>query len=141
MELEPAAVESILARWPVARLVTLGRGGKPEPVPIVFAHVAGALWSPIDGKPKRAGAELARVRNLARDARVAVLLDRYDDDWSQLWWLRIEGRASLEPAAAHADVAAALRAKYRQYERVALFAGEPRLIRVAIERVASWRAS
>ena len=140
MELEPAQVESILARWSVARLVTLGRGGKPEPVPIVFVHVAGALWSPLDGKPKRGG-ELARVRNLAADARVAVLLDHYEDDWSKLWWLRLEGRGSVQPAAAHADAVDALREKYRQYERVALFAGEPRLIRVAIERTTSWRST
>lgn len=140
MELEPASVESILARWPVARLVTLGRGGKPEPVPIVFAYVAGALFSPLDGKPKRGG-ELARVRNLARDARVAVLLDHYDDDWSKLWWLRVEGRAAVVPAAEHADAVAALRAKYPQYEHVALFAGEPRLIRIAVARVTSWRSA
>jgi PPOX class probable F420-dependent enzyme len=140
MELEHAEVESILARWAVARLVTLGASGAPEPVPIVFAYVGGALFSPIDGKPKRGG-ELARVRNLARDPRVAVLLDHYEDDWSKLWWLRLEGRASLEPAAAHADAVAALRAKYRQYERVALFAGEPRLIRVAVERTTSWRSA
>ena len=140
MELEPAEVDSILARWPVARLVTLGRGGKPEPLPIVFAFVAGALWSPLDGKPKRGG-ELARVRTLAADARVALLLDHYEDDWSKLWWLRVEGRAALVPAAGHPEVAAALRAKYPQYERVALFAGEPRLIRVAAERITSWRAA
>jgi PPOX class probable F420-dependent enzyme len=140
MELEPAAIEAILARWPVARLVTLGRGGKPEPVPIVFAHVAGALFSPLDGKPKRGG-ELARVRNLARDARAAVMLDHYEDDWSTLWWLRVEGRGEVLPADAHAEAVAALRAKYPQYERVALFAGEPRLIRIAIERITSWAAS
>jgi PPOX class probable F420-dependent enzyme len=140
MELEPASIDSILARWPVARLVTLGRGGKPEPVPVVFASVAGALWSPLDGKPKRAG-ELARVRNLAADPRVAVLLDHYDDDWSRLWWLRVEGRAEVVAAAAHPDAVAALRAKYPQYGRVALFAGEPRLIRIAVGRVTSWRAA
>jgi PPOX class probable F420-dependent enzyme len=140
MELEPAQVESILARWPVARLVTLGRGGKPEPVPIVFARAAGALWSPLDGKPKRGG-ELARVRNLAADARVAVLIDHYEDDWTKLWWLRLEGRGSVQPAAEHADAVSALREKYRQYERVALFVGEPRLIRVVVERTTSWRAA
>ena len=140
MELERASIDSILARWPVARLVPLGRGGKPEPVPIVFAFVAGALWSPLDGKPKRGG-ELARVRNLAGDARVAVLLDHYEDDWSRLWWLRVEGRAAVVAAGEHPDAVAALRAKYRQYEHVALFAGEPRLIRVAVERITSWRAT
>jgi PPOX class probable F420-dependent enzyme len=124
----------------VARLVTLGRGGKPEPVPIVFAFVTGALWSPLDGKPKRGG-ELARVRNLEADARVAVLLDHYEDDWSKLWWLRVEGGATVVAAGEHPDAVAALRAKYPQYEHVALFAGEPRLIRVTAERITSWRAA
>jgi hypothetical protein len=47
-------------------------------VPIVFARAGGALWSPIDGKLK-AGGGLARVRNIERDPRVALLLDHYAD--------------------------------------------------------------
>lgn len=134
------AVERILARWVVARLVTLGRGGKPEPVPVVFAPAAGALYSPLDGKPKRGG-ELARVRNLARDARVALLLDHYEDDWSKLWWLRLEGRAEVVPAERHPEGVAALRQKYPQYASLPLFSGEPRLIRIEVERMLGWRAS
>ena len=52
MELPPNAIEAILERWPVAALSTSGDRG-PHAVPIVFARAAGALWSPIDGKPKR----------------------------------------------------------------------------------------
>ena len=140
MQLEPEAIDALLARWPVARLVTLGPEGRPAPLPIVFARAGSDLYSPIDGKPKRA-TELARERNLRADPRVALLLDHYEDDWERLWWLRVEGRATLVPAAEHPRALDALRAKYPQYASVPLTSGEPRLLRIAIERVSSWRAS
>jgi PPOX class probable F420-dependent enzyme len=145
VDLTDAEVDAILERWPVARLATLADDGRPELVPIVFARSNGALWSALDGKPKR-GRELARVRNLRRDSRVCLLLDHYDPDWRALWWLRLDARAEVvdakeqRPEVAHA--VAALRAKYPQYASgVALFSGEPTLLRFAIERRVSWRAS
>ena len=142
MKLEAAEIERILARWPVARLATLAADGRSELVPIVFAWSGGALWSPIDGKPKR-GAELARVRNLRADPRVCVLLDRWDADWAKLWWLRLDGRAELVAAGSAEAAVAALRAKYPRYRSGAtpLFSGEPTLIRIAVERRIGWRAS
>jgi PPOX class probable F420-dependent enzyme len=144
VKLERAAIERILATWPVARLATLAADGCAELVPIVFAQSGGALWSPIDGKPKR-GVELARVRNLRRDARVCLLLDHYDPDWAKLWWLRVDGRAEVvSGVGAEAQAAAgALRAKYPAYASgvTPLFAGEPTLIRIAIEKRTGWRAS
>lgn len=144
MKLEAAEVERILARWPVARLGTLAADGRAELVPIVFAWSGGALWSPIDGKPKR-GTELARVRNLRADPRACVLLDRWDADWEKLWWLRLDGLARLVAARGlEADAAAeALRAKYPRYRSgaTALFAGEPTLVRFDVERRIGWRAS
>ena len=146
MQLEPEAIDALLARWPVARLVTLGPEGRPAPLPIVFARSGANLFSPIDGKPKR-GTELARERNLRADPRVALLLDHYEDDWRCLWWVAISGQARVvSPADPSLDrgVAAALgalRAKYPQYASVPLTSGEPRLLRISIERVSSWRAS
>jgi len=140
MQIEPDAIDALLSRWPIARLVTLDRAGRPAPLPIVFARVGGLLFSPIDGKPKRAG-PLARERNLETDPRVAVLLDHYDDDWDLLWWLRIEGRGDVVEAGAHAGALDALRAKYPQYARVPITHCEPRLLRIAVERITSWRAS
>jgi len=142
MPLAAAAIERILDAWPVARLATLGATGAPHQVPIVFARVAGRLWSPIDGKPKR-GSPLARVVNLRRDPRVSLLLDHWDDDWTQLWWLRIEGRARVV-SAADADLPAiegALRAKYPQYGRVPVFADPPTALEIECLRLASWSAA
>jgi PPOX class probable F420-dependent enzyme len=139
-------VERLLETWPVARFATRRPDGAPHLVPIVFAQHAGALWTPIDAKPKRSG-ELARVRNLRADPRVAVLLDRYAADWSRLWWIRLEGRAALRALGPDAPddapepgAAGALRAKYPQYRETPLFRGEPVLIRIEVERLASWCA-
>jgi PPOX class probable F420-dependent enzyme len=97
------------------------------------------IWSPIDEKPKHASdpRELARIRDIGRDPRVTVLVDRWSEDWSELTWLRIEGQAGLvdsDPA-----VVAALRAKYPQYADHDL---ESRpMIRIAIEGSRSWFAA
>ena len=130
-----AEIERLLDAAPVARLATVAPDGRPHLVPIVFARSGGALWSPIDGKPKRGG-PLARQRNVEHEPRVAVLVDHYDADWRALWWIRVDGRASL----VHGDAAAeaALRAKYPQYRDVALYAAERLLIRIEPTGTATW---
>jgi PPOX class probable F420-dependent enzyme len=146
MELPPDIVERLLERWPVARLATVGRVGRPHLVPIVFARYAGSLWSPVDGKTKAAG-ELARVRNVRSRPEVGLILDHYEADWRRLWWVRVDGRAAViearDPAADPElmAVADALRVKYPQYADVPLFRREPILLRIAVERVGSWCAS
>ena len=127
-----------------AVLATIAPDGHPRLVPICFV-VTGEppiLYTPIDDKPKRTDdpLALARVRDIAADPRVTVLVDRWDEDWTRLAWLRAEGRATLlEPDAApteHGTVVAALRAKYTQYESHGL-EGRP-VIRVTLERVVGW---
>jgi PPOX class probable F420-dependent enzyme len=138
MTLRPDEIEGLLRSWPVARLATVAPGGRPHAVPIVFAWHAGALWSPVDGKPKRGG-RLARLRNVESEPRVAVLLDHYAADWRRLWWIRVDGRAALVAGDEAAE--AALREKYPQYQGgVPLHAGPPLLIRVEPERTTSWCA-
>ncbi len=126
-----------------AVLATIAPNGHPRLVPICFV-VAGEppiLYTPIDDKPKRNDdpLALARVRDIQADPRVTVLVDRWDEDWTQLAWLRCEGRASLlEPGATqeHSAAVAALRAKYPQYATHRL--EQHPLIRVTIDRVIDW---
>ncbi len=157
MELPVETIDHLLERWPVARLATLDRTGHPAQVPIVFVAHAGVLWSPVDGKPKRS-ASLARLHNVERDSRVSVILDHYDGDWTRLWWLSLHGIAEVV-ACRHPEadpvlgpVVAALRSKYPQYRSpgarngraraaVALFRGDPTLLRIAVKDHASWCAS
>jgi PPOX class probable F420-dependent enzyme len=142
VRLAEEAVARALERWPVARLALRGEDGAPRQLPIVFVHRDGALWSPVDGKPKR-GREPARLRLVAAEPRVSVLLDHYADDWTRLWWIEVQGRAAVVRAEdeydpAIAPVAAALRAKYPQYGTTPLFAGPPTLLRIDIAHVRSW---
>jgi PPOX class probable F420-dependent enzyme len=145
MELDPQAIDAILDRWPIAALATAGDRG-PHTVPIVFARAAGALWSPIDGKPKRSG-ELARIRHIRRDPRASLLFSNYDEDWTLLWWLRVDGEAEARRAPAagwpadEADALAALRRKYPQYARVPLLGPDALLLRIGVTRQRSWCAS
>jgi len=145
VELPRALVDQLLERWPVARLASAGADGRPTALPIVFARVGGYLWSPIDGKPKRAG-EPARVRRVAENPRVELLLDMYDDDWSRLWWLRVAGNARVvRPPQPERDpdvapVLAALRAKYPHYAALPVLRDPPTLLAVRPTRIRSWCA-
>lgn len=136
-QLDDARIEQVLDTWPVARLATLAPDGRAHLVPIVFARAGGALWSPIDGKPKSTAA-VARLRNLARDPRATLLLDHYDPDWTRLWWLRLDATAAI--VAGHAEAERALRTKYPQYRETPLFRGDPTLIRLTPVEVRSWAA-
>ena len=128
-----------------AVLATIAPDGHPRLVPICFV-VTGKpplLYTPIDDKPKHTDdpLALARVRDIQGDPRVTVLVDRWNEDWTRLAWLRAEGRAMLvdsELGADHAAAVAALRATYAQYATHALDARP--LIRVALGRVTTWGA-
>ena len=146
MRMPKRAIERLLDRWPIARLATLGPDGRPHQVPIVFARVQERLWSPIDAKPK-AAVELARVRHLRANPAASLLLDDYAEDWSKLWWLRIDATARVvEPDTPDANplaaaAVAALRAKYPQYEQVEVLREPAVLIELVPVRIASWCAS
>lgn len=130
-------IDSILRSWPVGVLSTFGASGI-DSVPIVFTLIHGALYSPVDGKPK-SGAKLARVKNLERDPRYTLLLQHYDEDWTQLWWLRIRGRGTpVDMSSDNADVIDALRAKYPQYRTSTLLDTNAPLLRLDIETRRVW---
>ena len=143
MEIAADEVERLLDTWPVARLATVAADGRPRVVPIVFAHSGGALWSPVDGKPK-SGRELARVADVRRDSRVGLLLDHYDDRWERLWWLRVDGDARVVAPARGPEVdaaVAALRAKYPQYGTTPVLRAPPTILRIHPTKSRSWTAS
>ena len=81
---------ALFAAARVARLATVTPDGSPHVVPIVFAVDGDTIYTAVDGKPKRSR-QLQRLANIAAHPRVTVLADRYDEDWSQLWWVRADG--------------------------------------------------
>ncbi len=125
----------------VAYLATVDEAGDPHIVPVCFAYSGGALYMPIDEKPKRADPlNLRRVRNILGNPRVCFTVDTYDEDWTRLAWLQVRGTASLATRARERGPALnALRARYPQYESMDL---EFRpLIRVTPHRVTRWAAA
>ena len=126
-----------LAGRDVAHLATADRSGAPHVVPVCFAIEADALYITIDEKPKRADLPLKRLRNIAENPAVAVVVDRYDDDWTRLGWVMLRGRADiLCDGAEHARAQDLLRARYPQLNDMAI-ATLP-VIAVRIERVTGW---
>ena len=101
------------------------------------------MYSALDDKRKRVAAhELARVRDIERQPQVALLIDRWSEDWSQLAWLRLAGRARLIDTdgnpGQHARGVTLLRARYPQYAARPLEAWP--LIAIDITSARSWRA-
>jgi PPOX class probable F420-dependent enzyme len=85
-------------------------------VPVTFAVAEdGRLLTAVDGKPKKSG-DLQRLRKIAVQPAVSLLVDTYDDDWSQLEWIRVDGRAVvLDSAAERTSLLPPLVDKYPAY--------------------------
>ena len=104
----------------VAVLGTVTPRGAPHLVPVTFVLAGEEVWTAVDGKPKR-GTSLARLDNVRADPRVSLLVQHWDEDWTALWWARADGTARVvERDTEVARAADLLRAKYRQYDTVAV---------------------
>lgn len=125
------------ASAPVATLATAGADGTPHVVPVVFALHSDVLYTAVDAKRKTTH-RLRRLANIAANPRVSLLVDHYDDDWTKLWWVRADGVAAIHDAGEQmATGYALLRAKYPQYERIAL---NGPVVTVDITHWASWQS-
>ena len=137
MRLTSDQARALLATAAVARLATVRPDGAPHIVPVCFAIAGGTIYTAVDAKPKRTP-DLARLANIAAEPRVALLADRYEDDWTQLWWVRVDGDARVVTDPGERSRALnALATAYTQYAEAppqgAVIAIEPR-------RISGWRA-
>jgi coenzyme F420-0:L-glutamate ligase / coenzyme F420-1:gamma-L-glutamate ligase len=132
---------ALLDEQPAAHLATVSAEGVVSNLPVVFALVGDLIAIPLDGKPKRVDPQqLRRVRDIAAHPQVALVVDRYAEDWGRLAWVQVRGQAALiADGERHAQAIAALRARYPQYQRVPL-AGRPVLL-ITPEEIRSWRAA
>jgi PPOX class probable F420-dependent enzyme len=130
----PAIAEEHFAQARIGHLATVTPDGRPHVVPVCFALHDGVVYTAVDAKPK-ARTALARLANVRATGRASVLVDHYEEDWSRLWWVRVDGRAEVVDSPAAID---ALAAKYEQYRRTRP-AGP--VIAIAPERWVSWVAS
>jgi PPOX class probable F420-dependent enzyme len=127
-----------LAYQRVAYLATADSSAVPHVVPVCFAITERTLYITIDEKPKRgSGFTLKRLRNIAENPAVAVIVDRYDEDWARLGWVMLRGRAEvLSKGTEHDEAQALLRSRYRQLATMQI-AHYP-VIAVRIERTTNW---
>ncbi len=137
----PRTIRAKLEDAKVARLATVDAKHRPHVVPVCFAYDGKVFYTAIDQKPKRVAPErLTRVRNILAVPQVALLIDQYDEDWTQLWYVLIRGKAKLIPMSGHKERAWALRklrAKYPQYAGRMLPNDAP-IIRITPHRTAFW---
>lgn len=99
----------------VGRLVTVAGDGTPHAVPICYALRGETVYSAVDHKPKRRR-ELRRITNLRQTGRACLLVDDYVEDWSRLWWVRLDGAGRVvDDSDENQSAVTALVAKYAQY--------------------------
>jgi PPOX class probable F420-dependent enzyme len=136
----PANLEAFLNAQRVARLATVDAQSRPHVVPVCFAYTNGIVYIALDAKPKRVPVrELRRVRNLIANPNVQLLVDVWDEDWTQLAYLQLRGAASvIEPGAEQAEAARLLGARYVQYVTMQL--EDAPVIRIAVESYTAWGA-
>ena len=123
---------------PVGRLATADAAGRPHVVPVCFAVAGDNLYIAIDAKPKHGDpSRLKRLRNIAENPSVSLVVDRYADDWSRLGWVLLHGQAEiLTGGAEHTNAQALVRARYSQMREMDL-AGLP-VIALRLARAGSW---
>jgi PPOX class probable F420-dependent enzyme len=127
-----------LAHQRVAHLATADQSAVPHVVPVCFAISGATLYITIDEKPKRRPVTaLKRLRNIAENPAVAVIADRYDEDWARLGWVMLRGHAEiLREGQEHRDAQALLRSRYPQLDAMQIATYS--VIAVRIDRTTSW---
>lgn len=98
----------------ILRLSTANAQAEPHLVPATFAVLGDRVAIAVDHKPKR-HSNLKRLRNIQENPAVSLLVDHFDEDWEQLWWVRVDGRARVLENADADELVQALLSKYDQY--------------------------
>ena len=132
--LPPAIAEERLAEARIGRLATVTPDGRPHVVPVCFALHDGRIVTAVDAKPKATRA-LQRLENVRAHGSASLLVDHYEEDWTQLWWVRVDGAATIEESEAGIEALAAKYAQYRDQRP------QGPLIAIAPERWRSWTAT
>jgi len=122
----------------VAHLATADKTGRPHVIPICFAFDGKYFYSPIDEKPKQVAAtKLKRLKNIAANPNVALIIDHYEEDWRTLAYVLIFGKARvLRSGKFHQRAVKLLRRKYPQYARMAI--DERPVIVIMPNRIRNW---
>src|SRR5207247_7029208 len=133
--MDATAMRRRIADAKVARLATVGAGGKPHVVPISFAVDGETIYFAVDAKPKRT-TDLQRLRNIAANPSVSVLVDHYEDDWTRLWWVRVDGTARV--LSGGPDIDRAIDLLVRKYDQYRTARPQGPVTAISINRISGW---
>jgi len=135
----PAWAAELLRAARVGRLATVGGDGRPLVVPVCYVFDGALIYSAVDAKPKRTR-ELRRLRNIAENPQVSLVVDEWDEDWTRLRYVIVEGRAGvLTDGAEFSRAVDLLVAKYPQYRTLGLSRESGAVIRVTPDRILPWK--
>lgn len=115
--------ETFVLQQRAARLATADENGSPTLIPVCYAFDGTYFFTPLDEKPKRVDVlQLRRVHNINARHEASLLIDQYSDDWSQLGYVQIYGKAELiySQHPLHPQALILLRQRYAQYKTMAL---------------------
>ena len=130
----------LLSETRLGHLATSTKRGKPHVVPICYVLDGPLLYTPIDEKTKqRKPSQLRRVLNIAENPNVCLVVDHYEEDWSELKYVIVRGSAELvHEGENHGRAITLLREKYDQYRQMKL---EDRpVIKIKPISVVAWSA-
>ena len=123
----------------MGRLATADRAGRPLVVPVCYVFDGEHCFSAVDAKPKRTR-ELRRLQNIRENPAVSLVVDHYDEDWTALRWVIVEGTAEiLTEGAEFSRAVDRLLAKYAQYRAMGLDRESGALVKVTPARILTWR--
>jgi PPOX class probable F420-dependent enzyme len=126
-------VGKLLGAERVCRVATVGAEGVPHLVPVCHAVVGDRVYF-------GSGDEARKVLNLRANPRLALTVDLYSDDWSQLRGVMVQGTSRLiERGPAFTRARKRLYAKYPQYAReAALSPSDSVIVEVTPTHVFTW---
>jgi PPOX class probable F420-dependent enzyme len=138
-------VKTIIDKARIARLATVDSECKPHLIPVVFVFGNDCYYIPIDGKTKQSRPEkLKRAKNIQQNSNVALLIDEYNEDWTKLYFIMIQGKASIiggkeleqNELLLLEKAHKLLSDKYLQYQKIDI--GEY-VIMIILQKVISWK--
>jgi PPOX class probable F420-dependent enzyme len=135
--MDEARCRARLSEARVGRLATVRPDGRPHVVVCCFAVEGDRVWTAVDAKPK-ATPRLQRLANVRANPRASLLVDHYEEDWDALWWVRVDGPATVLDRGAERD--AGVRALVAKYEQYAAAPPAGAVIAIEVERWRGWSA-
>ena len=134
--------KTLIKRAKVARLATVDQKSHPYVVPVVFVFHENSFFIPLDDKTKTVNPKnLKRVKNIQKNSNVALIIDKYQNDWKKLFFLMIHGKATVidgKNSKIMDKVHKLLISKYPQYKKIGV--GNS-CIKINSQRITHWSYS